>query len=180
MECIEAIEARKSVRKFIDKAVSREDILKILDAARLAPSAKNRQPWRFCILNDEQKRELSMDLLNKFKQDKSEESGVASAKIIGGCGMVVLVFMDSREMEKIGYSLIPDYLSVGAAIENALLRATELGIASLWVYDTVALKSELESKFGDGLKFVCALCFGYQDGIIAPCKKKKSLNEIII
>lgn len=180
MECKIAIEARRSVRKYLDKSVDMELLLKILDAARLAPSAKNRQPWRFCILSEEQRETLSRDMLKKLKTDKSEASGVASAKIIGSCGAVVLVFMDSSQVESKGFSLVPDYLSVGAAIENALLRATELGIASLWVYDTIVIKEELERSYGGGLKYVCALCFGYGDEGAEFRKKKKSLDEIIL
>src|SRR5512137_1062460 len=44
--------ARRSIRKFLDRAVSKEDLLRILEAARWAPSNHNRQPWRFSVLQD--------------------------------------------------------------------------------------------------------------------------------
>ena len=52
MNVLDAIRTRKSVRKYLDKAVEEDKLLAILEAGRLAPSASNRQEWRFIIVKD--------------------------------------------------------------------------------------------------------------------------------
>ena len=59
MELDKVINNRKTIRKFKDKNVSDEDVYKIIQSAMLAPSAKNRQPWRFYILDDQQKEDIT-------------------------------------------------------------------------------------------------------------------------
>lgn len=58
MDVIRAIEERRSIRKFQDKTVEKERIEKILKLATKAPSGKNRQPWRFIVLQNSKKDEL--------------------------------------------------------------------------------------------------------------------------
>jgi nitroreductase len=58
MEIIKAIEQRRSIRKFQNKEVSREILERLLELAIKAPSGKNRQPWRFVVLQGEKKSEL--------------------------------------------------------------------------------------------------------------------------
>ena len=58
MELDEAILSRKTIRKFQNKNVPDNYLYKIIQSAMLAPSAKNRQPWRFYILEDNQKDDI--------------------------------------------------------------------------------------------------------------------------
>ncbi|HEY4696296.1 MAG TPA: nitroreductase family protein, partial [Candidatus Hydromicrobium sp.] len=53
-EVFEVIEKRRSVRKFMSRPVEKEKIIKIIEAARLSPSASNRQPWRFVVVTDQE------------------------------------------------------------------------------------------------------------------------------
>lgn len=53
-EVLESIKNRRSIRKYIDKPVESEKLDKIIEAARLAPSATNKQPWRFIIVTDKE------------------------------------------------------------------------------------------------------------------------------
>ena len=52
MEALQAIKTRRSIRKFLDKPVSREMIRELLEAAMFAPSAGNEQPWQFIVIED--------------------------------------------------------------------------------------------------------------------------------
>jgi len=52
MAFIDLLQSRRSVRSFLDKPVEREKIIKCLEAARLAPSACNSQPWKFVVVDD--------------------------------------------------------------------------------------------------------------------------------
>lgn len=53
---LEAIKKRRSIRKFSDKPISKEKINQILEAARWTPSGKNNQPWRFLVIENEDKK----------------------------------------------------------------------------------------------------------------------------
>lgn len=177
--CKEIIEARKSVRKFENTEIDDNLILEILDSARLAPSAKNRQPWKYYILNDQEKTKV-IDLFQcELKKDNSEETGLATSRIMTEANKIVLVFMDTYFLTENNLSPMPYYLSMGASIENALLRATELGIGSLWICDILAIEKQLTEMFYPNGKLISALCFGYakQENFRA---KKKELKQIII
>ena len=69
MDAIKAIEDRRSIRKYKDVKVSKEQILDILNAGRLAPSAKNRQPWYFVKVSTEMKNEIA-DLMIKRSEER--------------------------------------------------------------------------------------------------------------
>ena len=64
MDFFEAIRARRSVRRFSDRPVAHEDILTIIEAATLAPSATNEQPWHFIIIRDRELKEGMRDTIN--------------------------------------------------------------------------------------------------------------------
>ena len=64
MALLDLIKQRKSVREFLDKPVEREKIEMCLEAARLAPSASNSQPWHFIVITDEKKREAVSSTYN--------------------------------------------------------------------------------------------------------------------
>lgn len=67
MDVFEAVQKRKSVRSYESKSVPKETLLKLLEAARIAPSANNTQPWHFVVVTDNEKRkELSKGIFAKF------------------------------------------------------------------------------------------------------------------
>jgi len=139
---IEAIQQRKSIRKFKPDPVPDELIDHMLEAARLAPSASNRQPWRFQIIKD-----------GALKQQLFDEATFGSkhileAPIIIVCGSELLTFVkghkmappdseyfgaDSDDWETIK-QFIPDaHLSTALAIEHMVLAGTALGLGTCWV-----------------------------------------------
>lgn len=72
-----------------------------------------------------------------------------------------------------------DRLSIGACVENMCLRATELGIGSLWILDTVYVEKEIqEITHDENMELVCSLLLGYPDQ--KPRKKnRKELKDIM-
>ena len=56
MEIIEAIRSRRSIRKYQERAIEPERLMRVLDAGRIAPSAKNLQDWKFIVVRDGEKR----------------------------------------------------------------------------------------------------------------------------
>ena len=127
----EAIRERHSVRNFRDKVVPDKAILQILEAGRLAPSAKNRQPWRFEVVGSIHKNEIS-DLMKKRANEiyRADSTVATSAEIVRDAPVLVAVFAAVG-----GGCTASDYISIGACLENMCLKAVDLGLAGLIVCD---------------------------------------------
>lgn len=65
MELNEVIDKRRSIRKYINKKISKEVVECLIDNARLAPSAKNRQPWNFVVVQDTIKNKIADMMIKK-------------------------------------------------------------------------------------------------------------------
>ncbi|MFH1511721.1 MAG: nitroreductase family protein [Bacillota bacterium] len=173
MDVLQAIQSRRSIRRFRPDALPRESIEAILDAARLAPSGKNNQPWRFVVVQNEEREQMSACLqagLLAFKE-KGIPTGSAeyTFKIMREAPATVFIF-NPRDTAPWNEQTIPqrvfrivDTQSVGAAIENMHLRALELGIGSLWVCDTFSAYDELCAWLGRDSLLVAAVSLGYPD-----------------
>ena len=90
-----------------------------------------------------------------------------------------MVFADKETLNKKDTGMFSLMLSIGASIENALLRATELGIGSLWMYDICAISEQLEQKYCSEGMLVSGLCFGEASPSTFRAKKKE-LKDIIL
>ena len=109
METLNTINKRRSIRKYTGAPVPREDLEKIIDAGRMAPSGNNKQPWDFIVVT------------NKNTIQKLSKAADWSAK----AGAMIAVVMDPTSKY---------WLEDGsAAIENILLAATALGYGSCWL-----------------------------------------------
>lgn len=180
MELQKTIEDRRSIRKYKEKEVNNELLTQLLESARLCQSAKNRQPWRFKILNNDDKNIIA-DLTENSDNLKSEinefnNSVVASSKIMRQCPVVILVFRVHDD----NLWIDSDHLSIGACIENMCLKATELGLGSLWVRDIIYAEKEIKEYLNiEGYDLVSALYIGYSDEY--PEKRpRKMLDELLL
>jgi nitroreductase len=173
--CKNIINERHSTRNFSGEEVSMHDVIEIIDAGRLAPSAKNRQPWSFYILSDEEKLKVVDMFVKRLEENNTEATGFASARIMKEASKVVLVFMDDKNE----YDRTTDLLSVGACIENMLLRATELDVSSLWVYDVCVVADELKEIAKASGRLVSAVILG-KSNTDSKRAIKKELKDIII
>lgn len=125
MDVFEAIEKRRSIRKFKPNKIAEEDLKKILEAGRLAPSGGNRQPWYFIVMQDsERKKALSIAANN--------QSFIADANVL-----IVALSVPSAQTTKLPYKLsstrIPHKQDPMIAIEHMVLAATALGYGSCWI-----------------------------------------------
>lgn len=118
MDIIEAINKRYSCRAYQDKAVEAEKINQILEAARLAPSAKNLQDWRFVVVTDAALRQRLCVAANN-------QSFVAQAPVV----IVACCVVD--HIMRCGQPIGP--IDVAIALEHIALEATELGLGSCWI-----------------------------------------------
>jgi len=118
MEVMEAIRNRFSCRSYQDRPIEREKLDCILEAARLAPSAKNLQDWRFVVVTDKQLRQRIVEAANnqKFLED--------AAAIIVGCS-------NSDYVMRCGQPVGP--IDVAIAMEHIALQAAELGLGTCWI-----------------------------------------------
>ncbi len=114
----EAIETRRSVRKYKPEPVKEEHLKTILEAARLAPSAGNKQPWRFIVVRDSAK-----------KKELAEKA--SNQNWIGEAGVVIVAI----GMPKDDPSVYERWVErdVMTAVEHMVLTAWELGYGTCWI-----------------------------------------------
>ena len=180
METIDAIKKRRSIRKYKKDSIEKDKIVDILNAGRLAPSAKNRQPWYFVIANEKIKNAIA-DLMINLVQEQKEEGDYSysssikyTGEVIKNAPVLVLIYTNLDD----NY-LISDTLSIGAAIENMILRATELSLGTLWVRDTTHIENEINDMVGiTDKKLSSALLIGMPDQ--SPnMRPRKDLDDIV-
>ena len=166
METKKAIEERRSIRSFKKQDISREVVEDILNYAILSPSAHNRQPWHFIVIENQGLKKEIGDLL----QSKMGDIAQVTSNVIRESQVLILVFADITEE-------IMNIVSVGACIENMILRARDLDVASLWIGYILNIEEELKNKFALDKKLISAVALGYTDHF--PSKRpRKELNEV--
>lgn len=112
MDALEALFTRRSIRKYTDEPVSDEDLKTILEAGMNAPSANNRQPWHFVVVDDRVKLNGIMEIH-------------PYAKMLAQAPMAIVVVADT---ERSSYF----QQDCAAAIENILLAARALELGTVW------------------------------------------------
>lgn len=127
MDLFEAIKTRRSIRKYKQKAIPRKKLEMILEAARLAPSAGNRQPWHFVVVKDGERKKAVAKIANNqmFLADAS----------------VIIAAVGDPEASKKWHDK-----DVMIALEHIVLAATALGYGTCWIgaFDGEGLKSLLK------------------------------------
>ncbi|NMB02146.1 MAG: nitroreductase [Firmicutes bacterium] len=156
---------RYSVRTFSDRPVEKETILKILDAARLAPSAVNFQPWHFIVVTAE---DLRASICEGYRGEWLRGAPV----IIVACG-------DHETSWKRRDGKDHADVDVAIAVDHMILAATALGLGTCWVcaFDSKHVHSILELPLN--LEPVALIPLGYPGDGPVPLKKRKELAEIV-
>ena len=110
----EVINKRRTARVFTSENVSKEQLSKILKSASTAPSARNRQPWRFYILNDSQKKHIMNMLIDWEKENSKERTSVkGTAEQIRTANKMIFIYSDTyKSKTKNKYYKKPDYISI--------------------------------------------------------------------
>jgi nitroreductase len=159
METLQAIKSRHSIRQFSSKPIPKEAILKLLDCARFAPTARNVQPWQFIVVSDPNKRNSLASLADNGRFIKDAPA------------CIVIVCQDTKY-----------YLEDGsAATQNILLAAVDLGLGACWVAGD---KKDYCQKVLDllqvpaGYKLVSMIALGFPvQKLDAPAKK--DLDQLV-
>lgn len=139
----ELVKTRRSVRKYKDTPISKEDLLEILEAGTYAPSAVDLQPWYFVAVQSKEKMEKVKNIMKQVSADcapslkerfkafpEVADDSIGFIKMLGNAPVVVLAFLNKSNMTKTDAPMVE---SVSAGIQNILLAAADKGIASCWL-----------------------------------------------
>jgi nitroreductase len=152
----EVLDKRRSIRKYKDAPIPKEKIIKILEAARIAPSAGHRQPWHFIVVENK-------DTIKKLA--KREWAAEAPVMIVGLADQVASQNWWGNDL--------------GIALEHIVLAATNLGLGTCWMGQTgrhELIKNLLDIP--DNLTVIAVIPIGEPDETPAP-KERKSLDTIV-
>lgn len=185
---------RRSIRAYLPKAVSKEDLETVLRAGTLAPSSKNRQPWCFTVTLGKGKSEALAVMARGLEEEKSRplltESGqhlswaFRTLSIMEQAPAVIFVTnplgRDPRQAlnadEQI--SELCNAQSLGACLENMALQAEALGLGSLWICDTYFAYDALNAWLGGPGVLAAAMALGYA-AENPPSRPRKGLKELV-
>jgi len=175
MSLLDLIRQRRSVRDFRDQPVEREKIMACLEAARLAPSACNSQPWKFIVIDDP-----------KLKDKLSQVAFTGIYAINTFCKkapvIVAVISEKGKFIARIGgmfrgtrYYLI----DIGIAIEHFVLQAEELGLGTCWIgwFNERAVKSILNIPQYKKIDILIALGY-YDKAKIGPDHGREPIEKI--
>ncbi len=158
MDALEVIKTRRSVRLYEDKSIPKEVLEDIIDCARFAPSAMNRQPWEFVVVTGEETRQRIANLTDFGKH-------------IAWAPACVAVFCEDTKY----------FLEDGsAATQNILLAAWAHGIGSCWIAgDKKAYAEDIRRLLGlpENYKLVSLVPLGYPADV--PHKDKRALGQVL-
>jgi nitroreductase len=165
MEILETIQKRRSIRTYQDKIVEPEKLKRVLEAARLAPSASNRQEWRFVVVQD-------INIREQLMKAASNQKFVAQAP-------VVIAACADTDMHVMRCGQLCYTIDVAIAIDHMTLQAVEEGLGTCWVgaFDQTEVKRIL--NIPDRIQIVSLLTLGYPAIIPTPSRRKK-LEEIVM
>lgn len=169
MALLDLLNQRRSVRRFASREIPEKDIRLCLEAARLAPSACNSQPWHFIVIHEPELKTRVADRIfsgvysmNKFAKEAPVLVAVVTEK------MKLLAALGSQVRDT-RYALV----DVGIACEHFVLQAQELGIGSCWIgwFDEKALKEVLKLPKDKKVDIVIALGYPAEDKSVSKIRK---------
>lgn len=127
---LDLIKSRKSVRNFVYKKIDNKIILDILESARWAPSGRNSQPWKVCI--------VSHPTVKRLIAENSKYGGIIESAYLN-----FVVFLDLER----GYDRTKDVLAMGAFIQNMLLAVHAKGLGGVWIGEILKNKEKVSEVF---------------------------------
>ena len=164
MEFKEVIQKRRSTRNFLDRSIPDDKLHAVLEAARIAPSAAHRQPWKFIVVKNADKRKA-------IAQAANNQAFVGQAPII----IAAVALTPDRIMT----CDVPSYaVDLAIAMEQGVLAAVDEGLGTCWIG---AFSQEQVRKIMDipeNYKVVTVMPIGYPAEEPAS-KPRKSLEEIV-
>jgi len=169
MTVFEVIKNRRSIRSYQPREVEGEKLSRVLEAARLAPSAANRQPWRFIVVNDPEARE-------RLRRGYDKDWFVSAPVIVVACALPNEAWARRR-----GLMGREEYwkVDVSIALQNLVLAAWEEGLGTCWVgaFDEEGVKGALEIP--QDVRVVAMTPLGYPAEQKGPVTDRKPLGDVV-
>lgn len=165
MNVMEAIRQRRSIRAYEDRSIEEEKLQAVLDAGRLAPSACNRQEWRYIVVRDP-----------AMRTDLAE---AANGQKFVGEAPVVLVACAKTDGHKMSCGEACYPIDVAISLDHITLKAVEEGLGTCWIgaFDQPAVKKLL--NIPEDVRVVQLMPLGYPAD--EPVERSRlSLDEIVI
>ena len=159
MNLREVFEKRKSIRKFTGEPIKEEQIKLIMEAAQIAPSASNKQPYKFIVIKNDEFKKV-------FRKRAVPQRFVEKAAVI-------FVALGNKEQ---------DYwykVDIGIAVQHMALQAAELGLGSCWMGAIKRDEVRELLKVPNGWEIVALLAVGVP-GQEPPARPRKSLDELFV
>ncbi len=164
MEVKEAIKKRQSIRDYEDKPVPEEKLLKVLEAARLAPSGANSQHWKFIVVREGKRRQ-------ELAQAAGGQTHVAKAPVV-----IAAVATMPEHVMRCG---VPAYaVDLAIAVDHMTLAAVDEGLGTCWIGAFSQEEARDILKVPENYRIVTLLTLGFPKQAGRP-KIRKSLDEIV-
>ncbi|ABK15222.1 MAG: nitroreductase family protein [Methanothrix sp.] len=164
MDVIEAIRKRRSIRKYQERPVEEEKLNRILEAGRLAPSAKNLQDWKFVVVRDKERRK-------RLAEAAKNQWFIAEAPVvIVACGTETKYVMTCGQHT---YTI-----DVSIAVDHMTLEATELGLGTCWIGAFYEDRVKKILDVPENIRVVALLPLGYPAEDPEP-RPRKPVEEIV-
>ncbi|MCS7258694.1 MAG: nitroreductase family protein [candidate division WOR-3 bacterium] len=166
MEFYEVVKKRRSIRAYKPDPIPEEILLRILETARLAPSAKNIQPWKFIVVKDRVVKE-------KLVTACRNQTFIGEAPVV-----ICAVALKNIAFGRMGGYWNSYPVDVAIALEHIVLAATNEGLGTCWIgaYDENAVKELL--KIPEDVQVIALTPLGYPKEI-PNARPRKSLSEIV-
>ncbi|MCB2353915.1 nitroreductase family protein [Clostridium estertheticum] len=161
---------RRSIRKYTSEEISKDVIMQLLNAAKWAPSGNNIQPWRFSIVMN------NKELIKKLSSLTVYHNWVENAPCL------IAVFLDSKSLDdKIPSIYLKHAQSIGAAIQNMLLTAHELGLGTCWIGEILKNEGKVREllEVSDDLQLMAVISVGYSSGKELKSKRRDITESIV-
>lgn len=166
MSVLDIMKSRRSVRKYKNKAIPEGTLNKVLEAARIAPSGKNFQPWKFIIVQDrEKKEELAVASRN--------QSFIAQAPVV-----IVACGFPEKSYQYQGNYMKSWSIDVSIAVDHLMLMAWEEGLGTCWIGAFREDEVKQVLSIPDEVRVLALTPLGYPDEEPKD-RGRKELGEII-
>ena len=167
MDLIEAIKTRRSIRRYKETPVPEELLKTVLNAARLAPSANNAQPWRIIVVTDE-------DVKLKLAAGANNQKFIAQAPII-----LVACGLPDEAFQTVGGYMSSHVMDVSIALDHLTLVAHSVGLGTCWIAWFKEDKVREALGVPEDVRVVAMTPLGYPDE--APERPpRKNLEELVL
>jgi len=146
MTLLEVIRKRYSCRAYQERPIGQEKLDILFEAARLAPSAKNEQDWRFVVVTDKETKREVAETTNR-------------PQVFEKAGAIIAACSNNDDVMRCGQAIGP--IDIAIALEHIALQATELGLATCWIGSFYAEKVRIILGIPDDIAIIELMTVGY-------------------